>query len=528
MPFKNIVPVIACILAVNLYANDSNLCSAQKASKGTLDIISKMKNQPNKTGITNIWIINPLRFSESEKVLLATLQGLTSKQKEIIWINSGGMDNIFLNQFKDLGINTVEIDSVWELLPKYSSTVKGFMLYKSGNNSINAATSLCGPYSAVAIHESQKDKIESFGFKMLADVRNLTEKEVFEKNKKLFTKNLMAEQNWKKSMYLRDFLVANNAFVFWDPQNVNRSEYLSHLNPGSLIYGFGNDELEWVKGISKFQCAGIPSDWSLNLSIMSRLPVKIPNRPHKKLESSQKGQRLVCFVMSDGDNIQWLAGGFVNSPGFWASKHRGNFNMTWEIAPIFSELAPKVLEHYYLTATDNDDFVVGSSGLGYCFPSYLPDRKAFVKQTIPYMKKSKLSIVSILNADGDMSVSKEFLDQPDVFGVLYKDYEPYNKEQGKIYWHNGKPCVSYKYLLWENMKGASPAEVANAINNLPASAEIDPNSYALINVHAWSFNTIGGPMEAIKQTIDRLDEKTKVVTAQQFIEALTKNISKKN
>lgn len=34
-------------------------------------------------------------------------------------------------------------------------------------------------------------------------------------------------------------------------------------------------------------------------------------------------------------------------------------------------------------------------------------------------------------------------------GVLYKDYAPYNRGRGAVYWHQGKPSVSYRYLLWE-------------------------------------------------------------------------------
>jgi len=122
-----------------------------------------------------------------------------------------------------------------------------------------------------------------------------------------------------------------------------------------------------------------------------------------------------------------------------------------------------------------------------------------------------------------MTQTSELLDQPEVMGVLYKDYAPYNLRQGDIFWRNGKPCISYRYLLWEPDYDKSPEGVAAAIATLPSSPLTDPNSYAIINVHAWSFGSIGGPMEAVKQTIDLLPPNTRVVTAEELIILLRNN-----
>ena len=57
--------------------------------------------------------------------------------------------------------------------------------------------------------------------------------------------------------------------------------------------------------------------------------------------------------------------------------------------------------------------------------------------------------------------------------------------------------------------------MADSIARMPQAP--DANSYALINVHAWSYKDLGGPMEAVRQTIDRLPPGTRVVTAEQLI-----------
>ena len=122
-----------------------------------------------------------------------------------------------------------------------------------------------------------------------------------------------------------------------------------------------------------------------------------------------------------------------------------------------------------------------------------------------------------------MEQSAELLAQPEILGVIYKDYSPYNAKEGRIFWHEGKPCVSYRYLLWEPSYKNSPEGVAKAIAGLPASPQTDQNSYALINVHAWSFEEIGGPMEAVARTIELLPPKTRVVTAEELIVLLREN-----
>jgi hypothetical protein len=131
-----------------------------------------------------------------------------------------------------------------------------------------------------------------------------------------------------------------------------------------------------------------------------------------------------------------------------------------------------------------------------------------------------MSVASVLNLGGDMTDARELLEQPEIEGVLYKDYDPYNKRKGAIAWHAGKPCVSYRFLLWEPQPDQLPEGVANAIGAMPAAADTSPDSYALVNVHAWSFKSVGGPMEAVRRTVDRLPKGTRVVAATQLVRML--------
>ena len=77
--------------------------------------------------------------------------------------------------------------------------------------------------------------------------------------------------------------------------------------------------------------------------------------------------------------------------------------------------------------------------------------------------------------------------------------------------------MSYRFLLWEPKPENSPEGVAAAVAKLPSEPLTNLESYALVNVHAWSFGKSGGPMEAVKRTIDLLPTGTRVFTAEQFV-----------
>lgn len=478
------------------------------------------------TPLEKLWVLHTSDLSPAEQTLAVTLQGLVAGEPTAIWVADGCINGMILEQLQAEGIDIREARSVWELLEAFRPHVRGAVLYESGTPSINAATSLCGPRRAVAVDTSLVERVQAEGLDILLDLRGYDALRTFSEFGEEFAPGLLIEQPPGKNAHLRDFAVSRRAFVFWDVNPAAYAQFAAGLGSSPLVFGWGGDEHRWIREISAVGGAGIPADWSRNLSVLSRLPVELSGRPRRIPHPVSEGERIVAFVMSDGDNIQWLGGCFVSSPGFWASPHRGDFSMTWEMAPVLAQVAPRVIDHFYARASAGpavDGFVTGPSGAGYSFHNHLPDRRAFAENTARYMEMSDLSVATMLNSGGDMSQSVELLEQEQVMGVLYKDYAPYNARQGEIFWHNGKPCVSYRYLLWEPDRDKSPAGVAAAIATQPASPATDPDSYALINVHAWSYRDIGGPMEAVRQTLDLLPAGTRVVTAEELVILLRQN-----
>ncbi len=236
-------------------------------------------------------------------------------------------------------------------------------------------------------------------------------------------------------------------------------------------------------------------------------------------DPAQEGERIVAFVLSDGD--------MPLDPKYFASPWRGQFNMKWEVSPLLAGVAPRVLKYFYDNATDMDSFVAAGSP-GYRYIHFEPEPRGEIdaEQSAPYLDTSHLSIVSVINDNGGgLDEVIPLLELPEVDGVIYKAFSPYNRLHGQILWHNGKPAVAYKFLLWESHPDGSPQAVADAIAGMLSSPQTDPESYALINAHAWSFASIGGPVEAVKRTIDLLPPKTRVVTVDDFFALLKDNFA---
>jgi len=483
---------------------------------------------------TELWVADVHGYSSAEQTLVATLQGQVDHGERRIWIRQGAMNTLLLEQMVRHGVKVYAVESAWQLVEQFRDQIKGTIVYKEGTASLNAATSICSLLGAVALEESLLGRAEAAGLPVVKDVRGYDQARVLEEFGGRFNKNLLVEQSESIPFHLRDFAVANQAFVYFRGDEDFRASIGRKIGRGIPVYGWTGDEFAWIANLSKRGNYGIPADWSLNLSVLQDLECALPIRPKTIAADPVKdGERVIAFVLTDGDNIQWMGGEFVKDPGCWGNSHRGEFNMNWEMAPMLAEVAPAALGWFYATASKGahvDDFVAGPSGAGYVYHHHLPDRAAYAKTTGAAMRKSQLSICTMLNADeGGMEESRELLDRPEIDGVIYKDHWLYNARRGQVLWHKGKPCVSYKFLLWDDIgPDTAPKGLVEAIRAMPVLAASDIGSYALVSVHAWSFKGSGGPMAAVQQTINLLPEGTRVVTVTEYFALLRSHFAKES
>ena len=78
-----------------------------------------------------------------------------------------------------------------------------------------------------------------------------------------------------------------------------------------------------------------------------------------------RAKHKIAFLMSDGDNIQWMYNAFPIQPSWWGSPDRGTVPLGWTLSPGLVELGPVILNYIARTATANDDLIAAPSGVGY-------------------------------------------------------------------------------------------------------------------------------------------------------------------
>jgi len=119
--------------------------------------------------LTEFWVASNVK-TEPERTLLATLQGVVNKERFRLWIKAGGMYDRILKELSN-GATIHELAGAWEALDAFKSDVAGMVLFEAKDDSINVATSLCGPLKAVAVEATLEQKANAAGLKVLADVR---------------------------------------------------------------------------------------------------------------------------------------------------------------------------------------------------------------------------------------------------------------------------------------------------------------------------------------------------------------------
>lgn len=274
----------------------------------------------------------------------------------------------------------------------------------------------------------------------------------------------------------------------------------------------------------------IAADWSYNLSVLSAYPSTPQLQKLDEEIIEENGVHYVTFIMSDGDNQQWLLGSNFNMKNWFGSSHRGKFNLGWSLSPSLYYLAPTVFNKYYEAASSknyNDNYVVSASGNGYMYPSKFPPGKliSYTKRLNDYM--TKVDQHSVLILDDEAFYKKDLWDKytcnSNIDGLLYLNYDINNAYKGEIIWSNDKPVISCRDLLWGGLEDQN--ELIKNINNrvdLGYTNIKDPNSYTFVYVHVWS-NT----MDNVNYVINKLNKnpKVRIITPDTFVKLIKKNIS---
>lgn len=486
-----------------------------------------------------LYIISENDMTKAEQTMITTLQGIvSSKSNEQIYILSDSEPDykLWLEDLKkNYNVKYKVIKDPWKLLKTFKSYVNGYILYTTFNPPyINNACSLASLKNSLAIDESLEEKVKEQGLtKLVKDCRDTDKYWAFNT---LWNSGLnhstVIEISPDKPMALRDYAITSKSLVFYE-DNVNdfsfRESIFKSMDDNGHCLGWGPDEHTNVTIASKYGIDVAAADWSYNLSVLSSYP-SVPRK--QKQESNFKGEdgvHYVTFIMSDGDNQQWMLGSNYSSKNWFGSPYRGDFNLGWSINKSLYYLAPTVFHKYYESAGSSkyfDNFVNSPSGNGYMYPSKFPINKldSYTNKLSEYMKKVDQNYVLILDDEAlyKTNIWDKYTCHDNIHGLLYLNYYKNNSYEGKILWSNNKPIVSCRDLLWRGLESET-----NLIDNINKRIKLgytdikNPNSYSFVYVHVWS-NT----MDNVNNVVNKLNQnpKVSVVTPNTFMKLINENV----
>ena len=471
--------------------------------------------------------------SDGSALTLASMQGLLANTSEKNLFFKAGPYEAWLQYTDAETVKTQPDGTPWDfpsLLKEFSSSFDGYILCDEESASI--ALSLANMKNSIVVLEEFEDTVTNAGLKITKDVRGISDLSfrLTPEFRKL-RRDIAFEQPLSKSPRLLDYAVMSGAYTF-SGTSVNRAEHnnaFRFLNDNALIFGWNNELSEYntVYSFSRLNACLVPADWSDNLSVISGFSC---DEVHQKTDVSYGSEgRTVCLLMSDGDNLQWYLSSYADS-SHYGSSIRGQFPFSWGIPACSYDIAAPLTEMYYDNMDKNDSFVLSLSGMGYTFPSKWTDGSALKNMAATLgskMKKLDIGGLLVLDDGGFNSTAIDTLmKETEADGIFYIDYSNYAGMDGKIRFSEGKPVVSAKYRLWNNLPGSSPEEIAKAVNELPADPE-NPDSYVFIIVHAWSgisqsgeFVEGGNTMRAVEQMVNGFDSNTRIVSPSQFFELI--------
>lgn len=486
-----------------------------------------------------LYVISENDMTKAEQTMITTLQGIvSSKSNEQIYILSDSEPDykLWLEDLKkNYNVKYKLIKDPWKLLKIFKSYVDGYILYTTFNPpSINNACSLASLKNSLAIDEAIEEKVKEQGLtKLVKDCRDTDKYWAFNT---LWNSGLnhstVIEISPNKPLALRDYAITSKSLVFYE-DNVNdfsfRESIFKSMDDNGHCLGWGPDEHTNVTIASKHGIDVTAADWSYNLSVLSSY-TSIPRK--QKQESNFKGEdgvHYVTFIMSDGDNQQWMLGSNYSSKNWFGSPYRGDFNLGWSINKSLYYLAPTVFHKYYESAGSSkyfDNFVTSPSGNGYMYPSKFPINKldSYTNTLSEYMKKVDQNYVLILDDEAlyKTNIWDKYTCHDNIHGLLYLNYYKNNSYEGKIVWSNNKPIVSCRDLLWWGLE--SETNIVDNINkriNLGYTDIKNPNSYSFVYVHVWS-NT----MDNVNNVITKLNQnpKVRIVTPNTFMKLINENV----
>jgi hypothetical protein len=480
---------------------------------------------------------------------LAALSLNEGKKGEAVWIKHerGLYETYYQQLLKRTGLKQTAVLSTWDLVKRLrkQGIIQGYILYdiQQADNHINVATVYASLLHGVLIDVKQEAKAKAAGLSLLQDVRRLNWTDsLYDQLAPRLNDSLIviAQPGYPNN---RDYAIAHRAMVYYGVDSLlNRA--LKRIRPLSPVIGWNKgDEFKQIAPCTREGLINTASDWCMNLAVLSIGADKFTPKQLAQLDPAtinwKDTGRFHSFVMSDGDNMQWTMGHFLDDKEYWANPTVSSSRLSFTSCVLnLTQAAPDVYEE--LRRTQQPQSTVVEYGGGYYYPDLFaidrPGRDSLLREYAARinsrMKSTGATVFGFIcknvnSKDAQRAYQLYAEEMEGLTGMIAVQYSPYNAGQGKIYWVKNKkgieiPVVTAHYQLWANLtkKGSGdPATIASLINQ-PEDNKI---RFDWTIVHAWSKFSKDGTSpatrgaEPVKWCVDKLDNKATVVNIEELL-----------
>ena len=465
--------------------------------------------------------------SETDAFTVQTLQGVLAQQAPRVfrYDSSTGAAPYSLWLSETSRLFGVAVDSshatdaaalIKAAVAAFPGDVAGYALTALDDNSTNACVAAAAAARVLCVTAANEQDAVAAGLAKLLDVRGKGLDWVLETFGGNFSKSVTVLQLASEGVgCMSDYSIASKALQWWQDDVVFSPlawVVWGGMEPPFAMLGWGPDEYGTVNEVSKAGGVVVASNWASNVDALAAFDVPSFTQgaaPAPPLPPAPRAVHTVSFLMSDGDNLQWVLDGFCTDPRWFGSADRGSVALGWTLGPTVADLAPAVLSYLYngtaQPAPFRDVFVAGVSGAGYFYPDSTlgagasgPQRLAAAAQlTADYMAKAGMRVANVMaHGEGFASdaLPAEFLKHDQIDALLFYNYDNYAGMRGNITFVSGKPVIGGRYNLWGSGMPPDPVSpnfynvsgLIDALVRLSSTDSTSSDGYSLIPLHAWS------------------------------------------
>ena len=371
-----------------------------------------------------VLVANATTLSNDDLLTATTLQGIynAAQQPSRLYLIQRNTDQFWLDQVPR-SIRVVNLppppqgDLVRQLLHRFRRFIKGAIVTDPSNaDTINLATTMAGIDHAVVIDPSQEQLAASLGIPVIysfdtpaftADSVAATYEWGVQNLLPLTSTRLVVMLPPSNGGDIRDYTVATKAFIFYLTSTDSSEEpvmntILAHTPANTPVMGYIPDEGPDVADLSSLGHFLNASDDLSNESVWASLPSPAFLRQRTQAEplAVQPGTVYVAFMVSDGDNAQYMQGTMALN---WQGPDLGAVPEGWTVAPGTVDFDPAMLEYYSSHVPADSELDAGPSGIGYATDMSGADLTQFAQLSAQFMRRDDLRTVDDWEAPSDLA-----------------------------------------------------------------------------------------------------------------------------